>query len=60
MKTAKVTVRALEFWCPDCHEPIETDWGGHMHENVPPQLECSWCKQTLKVPALARKLMDRK
>jgi hypothetical protein len=59
MKTAIMRVVTLEFMCPTCKEPIESSTGSHLHVQAPEDVECFWCKQKLKVPLKAHRLLER-
>jgi hypothetical protein len=60
VRTAQLRIPALEFVCPVCLEYISNDDdGSHLFLGVPKELECLVCNIKLKVPARARKILNR-
>jgi acetone carboxylase gamma subunit len=61
MKVAKMSIRVVEFICPDCNEHLESEASGYSHmfdlaDPLPETLDCSCCGAKLKVPEKAKKL----
>lgn len=62
MKTAKISIPAVELRCPICDEFVSSPAG--THHWLPEELrnnktaECDCCGATVKIPARAIKLVD--
>ncbi len=59
MKTAKLHITVIELTCPTCGEHLESDSGSHLFQlfEIPDTIRCELCKENLKVPTRAKKLL---